>query len=177
MESEKAVRQGIEAVDISTEATEGMQRIHGSAEKIKDITALITEIADRTNLLFLNAFKESAAGKGFAVVTDEISKLAGNSTLSEKEISNLINETSANINSSYEMFNKINRHITMINGTLESSNSMSREINEVTVATEELSGCIFSSSRCWKSRAGTTDKKRAAFQPNKRECSFFMHFD
>ncbi|MBP7735426.1 MAG: hypothetical protein KA369_05575 [Spirochaetes bacterium] len=145
-ESERAMRQGDEALVVSSRALDGMQKIYGSAEKIKDITKLITEIADKTNLLALNASIESArageAGRGFAVVADEISKLADNSTSSAKEISLLINETSGNINSGYEMFNVIHNHVRDITGTLAASNRLSAEMNDVTGRQMELSDTV-----------------------------------
>ena len=62
---------------------------------------MIRSIADQTNLLALNAALEAArageAGKGFAVVTDEIKKLAEQSTSFTADIGeivmNLNNET------------------------------------------------------------------------------------
>ena len=61
-----------------------------SAQKIKEATMLITDIADETNLLSLNASIEAARageqGRGFAVVAAQIQKLAEQSNESAKQI-------------------------------------------------------------------------------------------
>ena len=64
-----------------------------SAQKIKEATALITDIAGETNLLSLNASIEAARageqGRGFAVVAAQIQKLAEQSNESAKQIENI----------------------------------------------------------------------------------------
>ena len=61
-----------------------------SAQKIKEATALITDIAEETNLLSLNASIEAARageqGRGFAVVAAQIQKLAEQSNESANQI-------------------------------------------------------------------------------------------
>jgi methyl-accepting chemotaxis protein len=73
------------------------------SKRIEEISRTINDIADQTNLLSLNAAIESARageyGRGFAVVSDEISKLAGISSDSSKEISMIIRDTVNNIES------------------------------------------------------------------------------
>lgn len=72
------------------------ERLIQSTNKINKILRTIEEIADKTNLLSLNAAIEAArsgeAGKGFAVVADEVSKLSEKTRQAVKEISNTISE-------------------------------------------------------------------------------------
>lgn len=66
-----------------------------SALKIKEATNIITEIAEETNLLSLNASIEAARageqGRGFAVVAAQIQKLAEQSNESARQIEEIIN--------------------------------------------------------------------------------------
>ena len=65
---------------------------------ISNMVTLITDIADETNLLSLNASIEAArageAGRGFAVVAEQISNLAENSKNAAEDISRLTEEIS-----------------------------------------------------------------------------------
>lgn len=81
-----------ESIDIIYEQT---NTTNTSAQKIKEATALITDIAEETNLLSLNASIEAARageqGRGFAVVAAQIQKLAEQSNESARQIEEIIN--------------------------------------------------------------------------------------
>jgi methyl-accepting chemotaxis protein len=70
------------------------RQTNDSANRIKEASNLISEIADQTNLLSLNASIESArageAGKGFAVVAKEIQTLAEQSNQASQTIDGIV---------------------------------------------------------------------------------------
>ena len=117
-----------------------------SAQEIREATELITDIANQTNLLSLNASIEAARagenGRGFAVVADEIRNLSEQSRESGERIVEIVNTLIANSNTSVTTMNEVAENIRTQNNKIEETGEMFRSLNEeiaeVTEAIEKI---------------------------------------
>jgi len=99
-QGEGAIRAFLEAMEKvrknAGEVDDAIGRLSRRVERIGTVVEVIDEIADRSDLLALNAALEGAkageAGRGFSIVAAEMRRLAENVLESTKEIKNLITE-------------------------------------------------------------------------------------
>jgi methyl-accepting chemotaxis protein len=114
------------------QAVEAMSRIEGASRKISDIIAVIDEIARQTNLLALNAAVEAArageAGRGFAVVATEVRDLAQRSSQAAKDITNLITNSS----------NQVQEGVTLVNSAGATLVEIVDSIKKVTTIVSDI---------------------------------------
>lgn len=105
-----------------------------SAQEIREATDLITDIANQTNLLSLNASIEAARagenGRGFAVVADEIRDLSEQSRQSAEEIIQIVNNLLDNSNTSVHTMNDVADNIQVQNKKLEETGKMFQSLND-----------------------------------------------
>jgi twitching motility protein PilJ len=102
----EAVKRTIQGMDIIREqiqeTSKRIKRLGESSQEIGNIIELITDIAEQTNTLALNASIQAAmageAGRGFAVVADEVQRLAERSNNATKQIEAIVRTIQADTN-------------------------------------------------------------------------------
>lgn len=92
-----------------------INRLYDRSQEIERILKVITDLANQTNLLSLNAAIESARagehGRGFAVVASEVRKLAGQSTESAEHIAQLIKEIQDDTKHSVDVMGQVKKEV------------------------------------------------------------------
>ena len=110
---------------------------------IENFAGVIAGIANKTNMLSLNASIEAARagehGRGFAVVASQVRDLASQSSKSSKEISDTIKEVQTFVKDTVESMNKIFENATNQNKMAGDVGELLSKILEAAYTSNEVS--------------------------------------
>ena len=157
--------QSIEGVrQVSEQLKDDMVLLNEHAQNITRIMGVISDIADQTNLLALNAAIEAArageAGRGFAVVADEVRKLAEKTMASTTDVSTAIKaiqeSTEKSMTSVEHAVDQVNKAtelaglsgqalqeiVTTVDTTADQVNAIATASEEQSAASEEINQSI-----------------------------------
>ena len=172
-----AARQMAATADSVAESARLIQSLSQRSDEISNIVRVISDIAEQTNLLALNAAIEAARageqGRGFAVVADEVRKLAEKTSVATREISGMIEGVQNEVRSAVDNLKLNNDQVSagheqaktvagILSGIHDSATQALERINSITSAAAEQSVASEAISRNFEKIAQMTEESSAA---------------
>jgi methyl-accepting chemotaxis protein len=173
---EKTVMNSKNGKDFMDRVEKSVDELDSENRNITETVNLITDIADRINLLALNASIEAARagdqGRGFAVVADEIGKLAVQTSESVKLIVEITGRTEKTMKDTKGVIKSaIPLILEMISYMEESSDSIGELVKNIDLEDREIGDMLKQMTAAMdlakNIAAGTDEQKRAIESTNK----------
>jgi methyl-accepting chemotaxis protein len=160
-------------------SVDGMRDISRNASQISNILSVITEIANQTNLLSLNAAIEAAKagdqGRGFAVVAEEVRKLAERSAHATKEIATLMQTSAKSVQTGTTTVDAADQALKLIQAAILDSDhqmlAVGRESQSQSQATAGIVAAMDHLASIAEGNAGATEQMAATIHETTRTVS------
>ena len=138
---------------------DNMTELGKQAESIGGVMNVISDIADQTNLLALNAAIEAArageAGRGFAVVADEVRKLAEKTMSATQEVGSNIQAIQGSARTN---INEVTGAVKNINEATDLANASGRALSEIVDLAGANSSVVASIATAAEEQSATSEE-------------------
>lgn len=155
------------ASDAAVDADHKISRLSAAAGEIGEIVDLIQSIAQRTNLLALNASIEAArggeAGRGFAVVAAEVKDLAAQTSRATQQVAQQIASMQASTGQSVEALQSIGEQVKELELT---AISIASAVDQQSIAGQDLARSLDLAARATDDVSASIGQVRDASRNN-----------
>ncbi|MDR2489039.1 MAG: methyl-accepting chemotaxis protein [Desulfovibrio sp.] len=162
---DKVVRSINQVNKVAATLQTNMQELGTQAESIGGVMNVISDIADQTNLLALNAAIEAArageAGRGFAVVADEVRKLAEKTMSATQEVGSNI---TAIQNSTRTNINEVREAAKAVTEATELANTSGQALTEIVNLAAANSAVVTSIATAAEEQSATSEEINRAIE-------------
>jgi methyl-accepting chemotaxis protein len=162
-EGAKIVQEAVTGIrnvqSVSLSLKDDMARLDKQADSISQIMSVISDIADQTNLLALNAAIEAArageAGRGFAVVADEVRKLAEKTMISTTDVGKAIHSIQQSVKQSIGQVDRVGE---LIDAATEKSNKSGDALGEIVTMVDNAADQVRAIATASEQQSATSEE-------------------
>lgn len=150
---------------VARELQGNMAKLGQHAESIGSVMTVITDIADQTNLLALNAAIEAArageAGRGFAVVADEVRKLAEKTMAATTEVGENIRTIQSAADTNVK---SVNSAVESVKRATELAGDSGQALGQIVTLSSDTSDLISSIATAAEQQSATSEEINGAIE-------------